>query len=133
MLIQVDAATSGPWIAGGGATIRGTSPNGDRDVGFPGGFRSPNYGGKEGVWVIMADGSVRFLSRNVSPSVFKALCTMNGGDDPGDIDLAAPRQKLETYNTPSRAGGPTPSSPPPSRPRVREEEEEEPVKPPKKP
>lgn len=133
MLIQVDAATSGPWIAGGGATIRGTSPNGERDVGFPGGFRSPKYGGKEGVWVIMADGSVRFLNRNVSPSVFKALCTMSGGDDPGDIDLAAPRQKLETYNTPSRSGSPTPSAPPPSRPRVREEEEEEPAKPPKKP
>ena len=134
MMIQIDGNTAGPWIAGGGATIRGTSPNGDRDVGFPGGFRSPNYGGKEGVWVIMADGSTRFLNRNISPNVFKALCTMNGGDDAGDIDLAAPRQKLETYNTQARpAGAPAaPSSTP--RPRVREEEDEPaPATPPKKP
>lgn len=134
MMIQIDGNTAGPWIAGGGATIRGTSPNCDRDVGFPGGFRSPNYGGKEGVWVIMADGSTRFLNRNISPNVFKALCTMNGGDDAGDIDLAAPRQKLETYNTQTRPVG-APAAPTTTpRPRVREEEDEPaPAKPPKKP
>ncbi|HMP60535.1 MAG TPA: DUF1559 domain-containing protein, partial [Gemmatales bacterium] len=123
MLIQVDGDTTGPWIAGGGATVRGTSPNCDRDVGVRGGFRSPNHGGKEGVWVVMADGSVRFLSRSISPNVFKALCTLAGGDDPGDIDLAAPRQKLETFNTrTARPGAPaTPAAPP--RPRVKEEDD----------
>lgn len=94
-MIQSDSSVTGPWIAGGGSTVRGTSETGDRDVGAPGGFTSPNFGGKPGVWIIMVDGSARFLTKDVSPSVFKALCTINGSDDSGEIDLLAPKAKLE--------------------------------------
>src|SRR5207247_709057 len=78
-MIQTDPVTAGPWIAGGGATVRGTSTSG-ADIGVPGGFVSPNYNGKEGVWILMADGSTRFLTKSVSPEVFKDLCTINGGN-----------------------------------------------------
>jgi hypothetical protein len=90
LMIQTDPALAGPWIAGGGATVRGTSESG-RDVGQRGGFFSPTTGGKRGVFVIMGDGSTRFLSENISPDVFKALCTMAGGEkEIGDLETIAP-------------------------------------------
>jgi len=104
-MIEADKAVLGPWIAGGGATIRGTSDAGN-DVGRKGGFSSPGYAGKQGVWVLMADGSARFLTKDISPEVFKALCTMAGSDSAGAIDLIAAKQNLPT--TPR--GGPTPAS-----------------------
>lgn len=93
-MIEADKALLGPWLAGGGSTVRGTSMAGN-DVGRRGGFSSPSYSGKNGVWVMMADGSTRFLSKDVSPEVFKALCTMNGSDSAGAIDLIANRVTLE--------------------------------------
>jgi hypothetical protein len=93
-MIEADKALVGPWIAGGGATVRGTS-NAGNDVGRPGGFSSPDFGGKKGVWVLMADGSARYLTKDISPDVFKALCTMAGSDSTGAIDLVAPKQNLE--------------------------------------
>ena len=111
LMIQSDSSVTGPWIAGGGSTVRGTSENGDRDVGAPGGFTSPSYKGKPGVWVIMADGSARYLTKDISPAVFRALCTINGGDDSGEIELLAPKQKLEvTPLTPNQVQG-TPKQP----------------------
>jgi hypothetical protein len=93
-MIEADKALVGPWIAGGGATVRGTS-NAGNDVGRPGGFSSPDFSGKKGVWVLMADGSARFITKDISPDVFKALCTMGGSDSAGAIDLVAPKQNLE--------------------------------------
>lgn len=93
-MIEADKALVGPWIAGGGATVRGTSTAGN-DVGRRGGFSSPDFNGKQGVWVLMADGSARFLTKDISPDVFKALCTMAGSDSTGAIDLVAPKQELE--------------------------------------
>ncbi len=89
LMIQTDPALVGPWIAGGGSTIRGTSDTGN-DVGEIGGFTSPQSS-KPGVYVIMADGSVRFLAKGISPEVFKALSTKAGGDNSlvGDLDNAA--------------------------------------------
>lgn len=143
LLIQNDPALAGPWIAGGGATVRGTSLKGDRDVGQRGGFMSPNYNGKEGVWVMMADGSIRFLTKNIDPQAFKALCTMAGGDSDavGDLSALAPEHRLPT--TPSTqspaAGRPTKtaddgskttdSATPKRAPKGEEEEEGKPKKP----
>jgi flagellar basal body-associated protein FliL len=93
-MIEADKALLGPWLEGGGSTVRGTSAAGN-DIGRRGGFSSPNYGGKPGVWVIMADGSTRFLTKDISPEVFKALCTMAGGDSTGAIDLIAKKVTLE--------------------------------------
>jgi hypothetical protein len=90
LMIQSDPAVTGPWIAGGGATVRGTNADGT-DLGQPGGFRSPERG-SPGAWVLMADGSARYLKRDsVSPDVFKKLCTMAGSDLVPDLDALAPK------------------------------------------
>ena len=90
LMIQVDSRLTGPWIQGGGSTMRGTSLAGD-DVGRPYGFLAPSYGGKPGTFVVMADGSVRYITRNISHDVFKALCTMAGGESLPSLDTVAPR------------------------------------------
>ncbi|HQR09080.1 MAG TPA: DUF1559 domain-containing protein [Gemmatales bacterium] len=93
-MIEADKTLLGPWLQGGGSTVRGTSMAGN-DVGRRGGFSSPNFGGKAGVWVLMADGSARFLTKDISPEIFKALCTMAGSDSAGAIDLIATKANLE--------------------------------------
>lgn len=72
----------GPWLQGGGATIRGARPNPfDEFSGFHSeGLESP------GVFVLMADGSARILSKDVDPKVFRALCTIHGSEK---VDLNA--------------------------------------------
>jgi hypothetical protein len=106
LMIQTDPALAGPWTAGGGATVRGTSESG-QDVGRRGGFLSPGSG-KRGTLVIMGDGSVRFLAEGISPDVFKALCTMAGGEAVGDLEAIAPRADLAqpSVNTGRPAGNP---------------------------
>ena len=66
----------GPWAIGGGATVRPAqrAPY----IGVTGAFGSP--GPPDGVYVLMADGSVRFLSKSIDPKVFEALCTIAGGE-----------------------------------------------------
>jgi prepilin-type processing-associated H-X9-DG protein len=49
-----------------------------------------NHGGKRGAYALMADGSVRFLSADISDKVFQALVTRAGGDDAGTLDAIAP-------------------------------------------
>ena len=134
-VIQTDPNMAGPWIAGGGATVRGTSEQGDRDVGIPGRFVSPSHGGQDGVLVMMADGTVRFLSKGISPEVFRSLCTMAGNDTDaiGDLDAVAPRVNLprRVIRAPSQPASPPASTTgakgqkPPSKGEPEEEEEEE--------
>jgi hypothetical protein len=122
-MIEADKALIGPWLQGGGATVRGTS-NAGNDVGRRGGFSSPNYSGKAGVWVLMGDGSARFLAKDISPEVFKAMCTMAGSDTVGAVDLIASKANLEV--TP-RSESVTTSTAPKKR-RVVEEEDAPPAK-----
>jgi hypothetical protein len=71
----------GPWAQGGEATARPlTQPP---YVNGPDGFGS---GQPEGMLAGMADGSVRFLSKDVDPKVVEQLATLNG---PGDATAAA--------------------------------------------
>jgi len=68
-----------PWVMGGGSTIRGArEPYFDKISGF-------GSKGTSGVTVVMADGSVRVISSNINPAVFRALCTIHGAEK---IDLA---------------------------------------------
>jgi hypothetical protein len=72
----------GPWVEGGGATIRGArEPYFDEISGF--GSASMNGGGAISM---MADGSVRRISKDIDPAVFRSLCTMHGAEA---IDLKA--------------------------------------------
>ena len=64
----------GPWVCGGGATVRPAQR--PPYIGVTGAFGSP--GKPEGVYVLMADGSVRYLSKSIDPRVFEALCTIAG-------------------------------------------------------
>src|SRR5262249_8807396 len=70
-----------PWIAGGGATVRGVPETKsikpfvlgrDRDG------KDIMFDGKRGTFVTMADGSVRFVSEDVSDAVFQGMCTVRG-------------------------------------------------------
>jgi hypothetical protein len=79
-----------PWIAGGGATVRGVPEDEYDEKGKllrkhsaiqP--FVSTTKDGKAGTYVMMADGSVRFIDQNVSDDVFRAMCTINGPAPPG--------------------------------------------------
>jgi uncharacterized protein DUF1559 len=85
-MIQSDPAVAGPWIAGGGSTVRGTSEEGN-DVGRKGGFLSPSHNGKPGAWAVMGDGSIRFISKDIDPTVFKALCTKAGAEQVSEVDV----------------------------------------------
>ena len=65
----------GPWGSGGKATIRGLTKkpyiNGPDGIGssFPGGCN-----------MLLLDGSVRFISENIDPSVMESLSTIAGGE-----------------------------------------------------
>jgi len=92
MMIQVPHDGPGgvtPWIAGGGATLRGVP---EKNSIAPFVLSTDRTGkviqhqGKRGTYVLMTDGSVRFVDQNVSDDVFKAMCTL-GGPAPEDFAL----------------------------------------------
>ena len=66
----------GSWTSGGPATVRPLTqePYIDGENGFGGVF-------PEGANALFADGSVRFLSKDIDPRVMEALSTINGGED----------------------------------------------------
>jgi len=75
-----------PWIAGGGATVQGVPESNSLAP-----FVTDFGGGKKGAYVLMADGSVRFLKSDTSDAVFKALVTKAGGESFGVLDALAPK------------------------------------------
>lgn len=75
----------GPWAAGGGGTVRGITRR--PIVNGPDGFGS---GLPDGMIAGMADGSVRFLSRDIDPRVLEQMATIRGGaSEPAQPDEAA--------------------------------------------
>jgi hypothetical protein len=89
LMIQVphDGVTGvSPWIAGGGATLRGVP---EKNSIAPFVLTTDRNGkpiqnnGKRGTYALMSDGSVRFIDQNVSDDVFKAMATMNGPNPEG--------------------------------------------------
>ena len=65
----------GPWAAGGNATVRALTKR--PYVNGPDGFGS---GQPNGMLAGMADGSVRFISKDVDPLVVEQLATIGGGE-----------------------------------------------------
>jgi hypothetical protein len=71
----------GAWASGGGATIRAArAPYFDPITGFG------TAGDPSSALVAMADGSVKRISREIDPAVFRALCTTHGAEK---VDLSA--------------------------------------------
>jgi predicted Zn finger-like uncharacterized protein len=85
MMIMVPPTYPRPWIAGGGATVQGVPESGSVQP-----FLA-QHGGKRGTYVLMADGTVRFVSDTISDDVFKALCTIKGGEEIPDLNKQAPK------------------------------------------
>jgi uncharacterized protein (TIGR03067 family) len=98
LMVQVphDGVTGvSPWIAGGGATLRGVPETNSIAPFVLSTDRNKNTimystdGGKtkqRGTFVLMTDGSVRFIDQTIDEEVFKAMCTV-GGPTPKDFDL----------------------------------------------
>jgi hypothetical protein len=95
VLIQVPPPTVGPWMAGGGATVRGVP---EKNSIKP--FVSTSYNNKPGTFAMMADGSVRFIGADIADAVFKGLATVNKNPPPEGFDQkypvvpAPPRQNV---------------------------------------
>ena len=109
MQIPHDGVTGvSPWIAGGGATVRGVP---EKDSIAP--FLSNQD--RSGAFAVMTDGSVRFIGKDIPDDVFKAMCTIQGpgaekfdfNQDPSfklipDPAMKAPRpQQVEIKTAPT--------------------------------
>ena len=118
-VIQVPPTYKTCWLAGGGSTIRGVP---ETDSVEP--FVCTTYKGRRGTFAIMADGKVRFIAADMKPEIFRALCTIAGGEPIEDIDAIAPLASEATVLKPKlpndlpkvqpepQGGAPTPPPPP---------------------
>lgn len=106
----------GAWSAGGGATVRPFTRQ--PYINGPDGFGS---GQPDGMLVGMADGSVRFLSKDIDPAVLEHLVTINGGEPaPLVVRPAPPEPKPEPVvadDTPDKPRPDRGPSAPPAKPK----------------
>jgi hypothetical protein len=87
-LMQTPPGLPQPWLAGGGATIRGLDET-DPMKGFRHTHGTP--GGKPGTFALMGDGSVRFIPGDIDPKLLLAMATRAGGEKIADrLDKEAP-------------------------------------------
>ncbi len=86
MMLAESDSSPGPWFAGGRATVCGLDPSRQPYIGpgrqFGGNHKSDTraWFPTEGVNVLFADGSARFIKDSIDPKVFEALSTMAGGE-----------------------------------------------------
>jgi hypothetical protein len=99
-LAGVQAAT-GAWAAGGPATVRGLAR--EPFINGPDGFGS---GQVDGMFVAMADGSVRFLSSKIDPEVLRRMVVVHGPKPEMFV-------RIEPELPPVAAPPPTAVAPPP--------------------
>lgn len=96
----------GPWAAGGSATVRPfTRPP---YVNGPDGFGT---GQPHGMYVGMADGSVRFVSKDVDPRVLEMLATARGMERLEGIAWEADPRRMGAGKLPAAAPLESPGSP----------------------
>lgn len=107
----------GPWAAGGRPSARPlTQPP---YVGGPDGFGARNPAGMP---VVMADGSVRWMSRDVDPRVAEQLATIAGGEpvtadvlqSPTEVGTAQPSSVVPQTPQAPAPPAPTPQGTPPA-------------------
>ncbi|MFO0848794.1 MAG: DUF1559 domain-containing protein [Gemmataceae bacterium] len=107
-LIQAPPTMVGPWAAGGGSTVRGVNDRGDPMAEFV--HRAPD--GRRGTYILMADGSVRWLKEGTDPAVFRGLVTRAGGEAIGDLDKLAPKVKRTAVTSDAELRGSAPADRP---------------------
>jgi hypothetical protein len=90
LLLQVPTHSKLPWLAGGGSTVRGISEDADCLQPFICCEREHDGKKERGARAIMADGKVRFIPASTPPEIFRALCTINGGEKIDNLDAIAP-------------------------------------------
>ncbi|MCX7699385.1 MAG: DUF1559 domain-containing protein, partial [Gemmataceae bacterium] len=106
-MITVPPGVPRPWISGGGATIQGVPETNSLAP-----FVSDHGGGKKGAYILMADGSVRFLRQDTADAVFKALVTKAAGDDHGTLDAVAPVEAPSGNSRPANPPAGAAAAPP---------------------
>jgi hypothetical protein len=74
LLIVGVASRPVPWAVGGGATIRGLTA--EPYINGPDGFGT---GQPDGMYVALADGSVRFISKDAAPVILRRMAAMADG------------------------------------------------------
>ena len=119
LMAQVPPLVKRPWLAGGGATVVGVP---EKNSIKP--FVSVQGNGKKGTLVVMADGSVRFISEGVSDEVFKALVTIKGNES---VILNREAPKVEPLPEELVEAGNPASLTPPAEPAAASGKEETPV------
>lgn len=100
MLVAGVEKRLGAWAAGGEATVRGFTA--ESYIGGPDGFGT---GEADGMHVLMADGSVRTVSRETDPALIRRMAAMNDGLP---LDPAVPGEpgQREPADTSSEPGAP---------------------------
>ncbi len=53
-------------------------------------------GSRPGTFAVLADGSTRFISADIDPSVFRALSTIHGGESVDSDAMGSPEIALPT-------------------------------------
>jgi prepilin-type processing-associated H-X9-DG protein len=84
MMLSESDNVLGPWFAGGRRTVRGLDPINQPYIG-----KNRQLGGNHagGANVLMADGSIKFVSESIDPKILEALSTMAGKETvPADFD-----------------------------------------------
>jgi hypothetical protein len=100
-------APPGSWLAGGGSTVRGVPDKGSVKP-----FVSTQHKSQRGTMLLMADGSVRFVNKDVSDAAFKALILVRGGTpEDFDLDNVAPRVPLSKEKAEKPAPAPAEAAP----------------------
>jgi hypothetical protein len=98
-LIQVPPESAGPWIAGGGSTLRGVSEADDCVEPFV----CTKYNDQRGTFAIMGSGDVRFIPKKISPEMFRAMCTIAGDDKLRELNRIAPLVERKEVEEPAAA------------------------------
>jgi hypothetical protein len=113
-LMQTPPGLSQPWMAGGGATVRGLNPA-DPMRGFVHMFGTPD--GKPGTFALMGDGSVRFIPADIKPDLLLAMATRAGGEafvadriDKETVLVFDPKKKPEPKPEPKEDEDPEPKA-----------------------
>jgi hypothetical protein len=91
-VIQVPPEYRCPWLAGGGATVRGVDEK-EKDPVKPF-VAAVNKKAERGTFAIMADGKVRFIPATIDARLFRSMCVIKAPTDKDVLDLLSKFNEL---------------------------------------